>query len=61
MIFGIAANARLPDATSSMKQVSTSLYRGSPVAPGSFVRSRTAIAFTVAGRTSKKCFAENGR
>ena len=33
---------------------------GSPMAPGSFVLSMTAIFFTVAGRAAARCFAENG-
>ena len=41
--------------------VITSLYSGSPSAPGSLVRSSTAIAFTPAGNAFTKCSAENGR
>ena len=41
--------------TASMNAVTTSWYSGSPVAPGSLVRSSTAIALVVAGSTAKKC------
>ena len=43
------------------KAATTSKYNGSPVAPISFVRSKTAILFTVAGKTETRCLAEKGR
>ena len=39
----------------------TSRNNGSPIDPGSFVRSNTATRFTVFGTFSIKCFTENGR
>ena len=43
------------------KRALTSVKRGSPTAPGSLVRSRTAMRRTLFGRTEKKYFSENGR
>ena len=40
---------------------STSRYRGSPMEPGSLVRSRTEIFFTVSGSTSSRYLATKGR
>ena len=39
----------------------TSKYNGSPVAPISFVRSKTATFSTVFGKTFNRYFGENGR
>ena len=44
----------------SFKTATTSKYNGSPVDPISLVRSKTAIFFTVSGKTSNKYFGENG-
>ncbi len=41
--------------------MTTSWYSGSPGAPGSFVRSSTAIARTVGGSAPANASAENGR
>ena len=38
----------------------TSKYKGSPIEPGSFVLSRTAIRLTDAGSASLKRFTSNG-
>ena len=39
----------------------TSIYSGSPLAPGSFVRSSTQTRFTLSGSTAIRYFTENGR
>ena len=54
-------NGACPAATASASAVTTSWYSGSPAAPGSLVRSSTAIVLTVAGSASTKCSTANGR
>ena len=51
----------MPAILASRSAVTMSRYIGSPRAPGSFVRSSTAIALTVAGSAFAKCSRENGR
>ena len=41
----------------SLNASTMSRYRGSPFAPGSFVRSSTQIRFTLFGMTAMRCFA----
>ncbi len=55
-----------PTIIQSLKRVlrtafTTSRYRGSPIAPGSFVLSSTAIFFTVSGRAAIKRSIAKGR
>ncbi len=50
-----------PASSRSASAVTTSWYRGSPVAPGSLVRSSTATALTVSGRAAAKASPEKGR
>jgi hypothetical protein len=45
---------------SPLYAATTSRYRGSPVAPGSFALSRTAILLTVFGKAFRKCLMEKG-
>ena len=45
----------------SLRVVATSRYKGSPNAPGSFVRSRTAIFLAVLGITSNNAEDTQGR
>ncbi len=58
---GSDANAEAPVARASASAATTSSQSGSPGAPGSFVRSRTAIVFTVFGRAATKCARDHGR
>ena len=46
---------------SALSAATTSRYSGSPMAPGSLVRSRTLIVLTVSGIASIRCLCENGR
>jgi len=45
----------------SINAVHTSVYRGSPIAPGSLVLSRTVSVSTLAGMALKKLSESNGR
>ena len=57
---GIAANGGSSLSIRSAIAVTIAWYRGSPTAPGSFVRSRTAIARTVDGRAAMTWSTGNG-
>ena len=62
MMRGIAGRVgKAPCDAASANSVSTSWYSGSPTAPGSLVRSSTAIALVVFGSAAKKWSGENGR
>ena len=61
MTRGIVLKGATPLASASLSAVTTSTYNGSPVLPGSFVRSNTAMVFVVAGNALAKCSTENGR
>ena len=55
------SNRTRPAVSSSTSAVTTSWYSGSPGAPGSFVRSSTAIRRTVDGIAATSASVENGR
>src|SRR5690349_12766727 len=50
-----------PSACASASAAVTSRYSGSPVAPGSFVRSSTAMLRTVLGSAARNALQANGR
>ncbi len=53
--------AGVPSGQASTSAVTTSWYSGSPMAPGSLVRSSTAIERTVFGSALTKACVSNGR
>ena len=50
-----------PSRPSTDSAFTTSMYRGSPMEPGSLVRSSTAIFFTVSGRAATNFSVTKGR
>ena len=59
-ISGYLSNDAIPSAIASPTAVRTSIYKGSPNDPGSFVLSSVAILVTVFGKTSIRCFVLKG-
>ena len=55
------ASTLIPLRPASARAVHTSSYRGSPMAPGSLVRSRTEMVLTVSGSLERKWDTEKGR
>ncbi|MBA7580271.1 hypothetical protein ES708_22162 [subsurface metagenome] len=61
VILGVFLKGAIPSDIPSCIAVTISVYNGSPTLPGSLVRSKAAIVFTVLGRELIKCLMENGR